>query len=184
MQKYWAANKQVQTWGFRIIKFIVLGSFAFVVCYVTAESLIDFLKLSYIDFRPVRFCSTDCSPFWMISLFILLVVSSVALLFAIWKAPKGFWLNFLLVFWGFFGLMYLEDGWSYSWQPKVYSWTLLDGINYTEYVNRNLLIWMWAALGVAQIYLPKRVRKYVIGAHCSILGIMMLAGVGKRIFFE
>ena len=85
------------------------------------------------------------------------------------------------MFWGFFGLVYLEDAGSYSWQPLSYSWNL-ELMTYAQYIRRGLFVWAWAALGVAQLYLPKRVRKYVIAAHCSLTGIMMVGGLIREIF--
>ena len=178
MQKYWAENKQVQAWGFRIIKTIILGSFGLLICAFAIETVADFIKLVRNSSVVVPQCTPDCNFFVTVSLFCLLCLYQIGLLIGLIKCPKGFWLNFLLVFWGISGLMYLEDGWAYSWQPQSYSWTLLDGRSYMQYINRSLIGWMVAVIGVSQIYLPKRVRKHVIWCHSGVVGLIGLIGGG------
>lgn len=184
MKKYWAENQQVQKWGFLVIKTLVLGSFGIVICEIARETISDFIPLFRNPSLMVPYCTPDCNISWMVGLFGLLCVYEIGLLIGLLKCPKGFWLNFLLVFWGFLGLMYLEDAWQYSWRQKEYSWTFLEGFSYSDYIGRNLIFWAWAAIGVLQVYLPVRVRKYVIGTHAGILlllglfgGIMVLFGL-------
>ena len=178
MTKYWAENKQVQAWGIKIFKIVILGTLALLVLYIGIEAWIDFIKLADARFVPARYCTIDCSVFWMITLFGLLSISIIGLLLAVWTAPKGFWLNFLLVVWGFLGVMYISDAWEFSWQPGGYYGAYPDNVpTYMGYITRNLLYWIWCVVGVAQIYLPKRIRRYVMWAHCSITAIMIVGGV-------
>lgn len=178
MTRYWAGNKQVQAWGLKIFKTVILANLAFIVCWIAIESLIEFIKVLNGASILSPFCTADCSPFWMITLFILLNISIIGLLLAIWKAPTGFWLNFLLVLWGFFGVVYISDAWNFSWQPSAYYSAYPDNVpSYMDYITGNLLFWAWGVLGVAQLYLPKHIRKYVIWLHSSIVSIMLIGGI-------
>ena len=177
MQKYWAENKQVQAWGLKIFKTIILASFALVVCWIAIESLIEFIKILKKASMLSAFCTAECNPFWMFTLFILLNISIIGLLLAIWRSPKGFWFNLLLVLWGFLGVMYISDAWDFSWQPSSYYSAYPDNVpTYIGYITRNLLYWGWCVMGIVQLYLPKRIRKYVIWTHSSVVIIM---AVGK-----
>ena len=182
MQKYWTENKQVQTWGLRIIKTIILGSFGILVCAFAIETVPDFISLIRNPAVLEPYCTSDCNFSVTVGLFCLLSLYQVGLLLGLIKCPKGFGLNFLLVFWGFIGLMYLEDAWQYSWQQKTYTWTFAEGISYKDYIGRNLIFWMWSAIGVLQVYLRPPIRKYVISTHCAILGIMFLIGAIMNLF--
>ena len=178
MQKYWAENSRVQKWGLTIFKSIILGSLAISVCYIGVVSLIDFIKLSNNHLVADSFCAGECSPFWIIFLFLLLSVSIVGVVVSVWKAPKGFWLNFLLVLCGILGVIYMEDAWAFSWQPGSYYSAYPDHVpTYMGYITRNLLYWIWCVIGVGQIYLPKRPRNYIMWTYVSISAIMVVGGL-------
>ncbi len=121
MPRYWVENKQIQTRGFRVAKIFILGCFGMLICVFGAEALFEFVGI--LRNRPLvaQYCTTDCNFYLTMGLFFLLCVYDIGLLVGLIKAPKGFWLNFLLVFWGLSGLIFLQDAWQYSWQPKVYS---------------------------------------------------------------
>lgn len=174
MKKYWAENKQIRRWSFLIIKTLVLGSFGLLICANINENMTGFIAILRNPSWLMSSCMGDCNFPWVLGLFGLLCAYEIGLLICLVKAPKGFWLNFLLVFWGLIGLLFLMDAWQYSWQPKEYTWTFAEGISYSGYIGRNLLFWMWCAIGVLQVYLPSRVRKYVISSH---LGILLLIGL-------
>lgn len=176
MKKYWAENQQVQKWGLLIIKTLVLVSFGIVICEIARETIGDFIAIFRNPSLLATYCTPDCNVSWMMGLFGLLCVYEIGLSICLLKCPRGFWLTFLLVFWGLIGLMYLEDAWQYSWQPKAYTWTFIEGINYVQYIGKNLIFWMWAALGVLQVFLPVRVRKYVISFHTGIVGLLLCVG--------
>ena len=183
MTKYWAENKQVQAWGLKIFKTVILASLAFAVCWVAIESLIEFIKILKGASILSPFCTADCSPFWMISLFVLLSVSIIGLLLAIWKSPKGFWFNFLLVSWGILGLMYISDAWDFSWQPSAYYSAYPGNVpTYTDYITGDLIYWAWCVIGVGQLYLPKRIRKYVIWGHSSVAFIMVIRAILMNLY--
>ena len=182
MQKYWAENQQVQKWGLLVIKIWVLGSFGIVICEIARESISDFIPILRNPSLWLPYCTPDCNFSWIIGLFGLLCVYEISLLIGLLKAPKGFWLNFLLVFWGILGLVCLSEAWQYSWRPKIYSWSF-ETMSYMQYIIYNSFLGIWAAIGILQVYLRPGVRKYAIGLHTGISVCGFLIGGIMKLFF-
>ena len=113
MSKYWAENKQIQNRGFLIAKIISLGSFGILIYVAGQEQILDFIATLNVPTILLKNCTAGCNFLWTIGLFILFCIYWLVLLFVLIKPPKGFWVNFLLVFWGGVGFLFLFDAWDY-----------------------------------------------------------------------
>ena len=180
MSKYWAENKQIQNRGFLIAKIISLGSFGILIYVAGQEQILDFIATLNVPTILLKNCTAGCNFLWTIGLFILFCIYWLVLLFVLIKPPKGFWVNFLLVFWGGVGFLFLSDVWDYSWRPDLYRFTN-EQFSYSEYISRGVLIWIWCVIGILQTFLPPRARKYVVSIHMGIS--ILIVSVGGIVAF-
>lgn len=174
MQKYWAEGPRVQAWGFKIAKILVLGSFALFILAILISELGQFVKISQDMSLRTRFCTAECSFTLTKILFASFCVYSIGLLLALLKSPKGFWLNFLFVFWGIVGLIMISEAADFSYNPLSYPCVDCHR-SYMGYIVRNVLMWLWAVLGVAQVFLPLNRRKWAVWTHTGIILLFALA---------
>ena len=176
MQKYWAEDSLVQAWGFKIAKILVLGSFALFILAILISELGQFVKISQDISLRTRFYTTECSFTLTKILFASFCVYSIGLLLlALLKPPKGFWLNFLFIFWGIAGLIMISEAADFSCKPLSYPCVDCNR-SYIGYIIKNVLVWLWAVLGVAQVFLPLKRRKWAIWVHTGISLILALVG--------
>ena len=181
MQTYWAGNKKIQHWGFFIIKTVVLGSVGIVIVAVGKETWGSLIRMLWSAGSLISHCPAGCHFPWMISLLGLLCVYELGLLIGLIKSPRGFWLNFLLIFWGILGFVILYDTWQYSWQPGLYP-SGDSGFSYGKQIVGGMIVWAWSAMGAFQVFLPVNLRKYVISLHTGILGLVILSGALMSLF--
>ena len=182
-QKYWAGNPIVERWGFKIAKILNMGFCCIIVVVFLFESLQEGGNALLNPHLLTKDCYVEhifvCNFTWIFGLAVWALIYSVLFLFALVNPPKGVGKCILLCFWGTMGLVVFTDTWLYAWQPAQYRFPDVDWI-YGQHIGKGLLEGVFCWIGWLQIYLPKRIRKYVIGLHTAVALIWFVLNAFNR----
>ena len=162
--KEWQISTRVETILFKCAKICIFVPSLVLLIVLLFSTSWDMGQYLFYHAQQMQLCGEICETGWITLSGIIACLGTLGVVVSCLKPPKGFWFCFLVIFWGIVAAVSLEDIFSYALNPAVYPYPL-RGLDYVKYILFGISVGVWGLLGVAQVYLPKRVRRYVISVH-------------------
>lgn len=174
-RKEWQISPRAEAILFKCAKICIFVPSLILLIILLLSTSLDMGKYLFYHAQQMQLCGELCKTGWITLSGIIACLGALGVVVSWLNPPEGFWFCFLVIFWGIIAGVCAEDTFSYALNPALYPYPL-DGLNYAKYILFGIGVEVWGLLGVAQVYLPKRVRGYVISVHTLLFIAWMICG--------